>query len=190
MKRYLNCFSIIAFILFCFSTIVFAQMTSEETKVVDTLQAHFKACRESDDYREIISYFTPDAVNYGGGALFLLSASIAGEKTDPMFWTIGNVGNNDGLVEYGKNIAKRKAIIASIPDLTHEVVPLNVNVRGDHAIAVTRHTTTWPINDGNATVYSSHRSVWMLKRINNEWKITSWIMGISWSQMTIQNSPY
>ncbi|MFC1542106.1 hypothetical protein ACFL50_06630 [Candidatus Latescibacterota bacterium] len=190
MKRYYNCFIIIVFILSFFSMNAFAQMTSEETAVVDTLQAHFRACRESDDYREIIKYFTPDAVNYGGGAFFSAGASIADEKIDPMYWRVANVITNENLIEYGKNIAKRKTIIASIPDLTHNVVPLNVNVNGNHAIAVTRHTTTWPINDGKASVYDTHRSIWMLKKINNEWKITSWIMSISWSQMTIQNSPY
>ena len=80
MKRYLNCLSTVVFILFCFSTISFTQTTSDEQDVIDTLQAHFKACRESDDYREIISYFTPDAVQYAGGAALLVSSSMAGEK--------------------------------------------------------------------------------------------------------------
>jgi hypothetical protein len=190
MKRYLNCFSLIVFILFFFSTSVFAQMTSEETEVVDTLQAHFKACRESDDYREIIRYFTPDAVNYGGGGLLNFSASIAGEKINPMLWKVGSVENNDDLVNYGKGVAKRKAVFTSTPGLEHEVVMLNVNVKGIHAIAYARHTTSWPVNEGKATMYSSHCSVWMLKKISNEWKITSWIGGISASQMTYEPGPY
>lgn len=107
-----------------------------------------------------------------------------------MFWQVGSVENNDELIEYGKLISKRKALYASTPGLEHEVVMLNVNVKGNHAIAYARHTTSWPTKDGNATVYDSHCSVWMLKKISNEWKITSWIGGISGSQMLYQNHPY
>ena len=189
MKRYFCCCSIIALILFCFSASAFAQMTAKEIEVRDTLQAHFKACKESGNYKEIISYFTPDAVSYGGGAFFSLSASIAGEKINPMFWQVG-VENNEELVKYCKGMERRPAVFASTPGLEHDVVFLNVNVKGDHAIVLSRHTTSWPTADGNARVYSSHRSVWMLKKVGGEWKITSWIMGISGSQMILQNSPY
>ena len=72
-----------------------------------------KTCRERDNFREIIKYFRPDAVNYSDEAFFNVSASIADEKIDPMFWQVGSVENNEELIKYRQGIAKRKAIIAS-----------------------------------------------------------------------------
>jgi hypothetical protein len=50
---------------------------------------------------------------------------------------------------------------------------IHVDVKDNHAIAVSRHWGTRRDSTAQETIFNESRSVWMLAKIEGEWKITS-----------------
>ena len=56
---------------------------------------------------------------------------------------------------------------------------MHVDIRGDNALATTHHTQTEPDEKKGQTITTYHETVWHLRRIQGNWRITSLIWGVA-----------
>ena len=73
--------------------------------------------------------------------------------------------------------------------VTNDNEVVSIKVKDDCALGVTRHLSKWKDDTTNENISSEFRSVWMLKKIQGEWKITNFISAISYSFLTIKARP-
>jgi len=63
------------------------------------------------------------------------------------------------------------------------------SVKGNSALAVSRHIKRWTIEETRENVNTEFRSVWMLTKIRGEWKVTGLIAHISTGQLVTKMRP-
>jgi len=126
---------------------------------------------EKGDPEQIVSGYAPGFVGY-----------FAGGGRGPEFWTVGRVGLDSLRTQYAANAVERAATWAKHPNWSHGDEVLHVHVKDDHAIALTQQWVAMPDSTNRQTIINEYQSVWMLKKIKEEWKITNWISSVSSKQ--------
>ena len=109
---------------------------------------------------------------------------------DPKKWIIGIVGRDDlqkNYIVYHKGYAEK---LKKNPGILHSAEIQHVNIKGNNALAVSKHCTITPdIKKGNTTS-TDIESVWLLKRNEKgEWKITGWLSGVTWKSVVSDLAP-
>lgn len=121
------------------------------------------------DVDQLVSCFAPDFVAHGGGP-------------DPEIWRVMIVGLDSLKAQYGGGATRAAAWLARHPELESGNEVLHVHVKGDRAIALTKHWSSVPDSTARQTIFQKHQTVWMLAKREGAWKITSFIGGITASQ--------
>ncbi|MBN1293731.1 MAG: DUF4440 domain-containing protein [Candidatus Latescibacteria bacterium] len=107
------------------------------------------------DTEQIMLCFAPDAI---------LCWQMTDDPEDLLIWA---AGLKEIREKYASRAHKRENI-----DPTLEV--RHVHVYGDNAVAVSRH---WKMGESDI-IEGTHHSVWMLKKINGQWKISCAIAAV------------
>lgn len=121
------------------------------------------------DVDQLVSCYAPDFVGHGGGP-------------DPAIWQVGIIGLDSLRTQYGGSAKKAAAWWARHPEWDGGSEVLHVHVKGDRAIALTKHWGSVPDSTARETIFNTHQTVWLLAKRNGEWKITAFIGGITTDQ--------
>lgn len=139
--------------------------------------------KEQDGWRKgdqemVLSCFAPDFVGYAGwwGRLDLISVTHVGLDS-----LRANYVSTKRLEQEVTNFSR--------PGSVHPFEVLHIDVKGDHAIGLTNHVSVVPDKEERETIINKFRSVWMLKKIKGEWKITSFISGVYGEQNVYEQGP-
>ena len=108
---------------------------------------------------------------------------------DPEDWIIWIVGLDSLRTQYAESFRDVPAWLAKHPDVTIFSEVRHINVQGNQAIAVTKHFSITPDSTARETIQNEHRSVWTLSKLKGEWKITSWIAGVTRRQKVTKMGP-
>jgi len=161
-----------------------AQVSRDEQAIREVLNRELKGAL-TGDVEQIKSAYAPDYVGY-----MALTDSISVSQlitdgntfvTHPEDWTIF-VSSPKELQAYAENFRtapKRHAeYMKKYPGSTHSNEIRSVTIKGNHALAVSRHWTTIPNPARQQKIRWEMRTVWMIDKINGEWKISRAIGGI------------
>lgn len=97
----------------------------------------------------------------------------------PETWTVAVAG--DSLrTQYAGPKRDNPSPPSNEPQNGREVI--HVDVKDNHAIAVSRHWSTRRDSTARETIFNEFRSVWMLAKIEGEWKITNAIGAVTADQ--------
>jgi hypothetical protein len=131
-------------------------------------------------YKEIAGHIKgdPDQImscyaDAPGTAIFLANGR------GPETWTVAVAG--DSLrTQYAGPKRDNPSPPSNEPQNGREVI--HVDVKDNHAIAVSRHWGTRRDSTAQETIFNESRSVWMLAKIEGEWKITSALSAVTSDQ--------
>ncbi len=146
---------------------------------------------------KVLSCYAPGFVGYSASpdSAALSKSRYDGFTTynDPEEWAV-SISTPDELRKYAsQNLSKTprslEDFIAKHPDWKGGQQIRHVHVKGDHALAIARYWSKTPDLENRETIYGERRTVWLLSRIKGEWKITSWIGGISSGQRVTKWGP-
>lgn len=150
-----------------------------ETK--DVQQVRDLLYKEQDSYMkgdvdQLVSCYAPDFVGHGWGP-------------DPGIWRVDVVGLDSLRAGYGANAARAAEWLARHPEMDGGNEVIHVHVKGDRAIALTKHWSSVPDSTARRNLFHKHQTVWLLARRDGAWKITSFIAGITSEQQVWQVPP-
>jgi len=163
MYRILRILIIAAIALFLTAP-AWAGESEEVQQVRNVIHKEWEAWYKTGDPEQIVSCYAPGFVRY----------SAAGGR-GPEFWTVGTVGLDSLRTQYAARAVNSLATWAKHPNWRHGDEVLHVHIKDNHAIALTQQWFAMPDSTARQTVINEHQSVWMLKKIKEEWKITSGI---------------
>ena len=167
---------IIALSCLALSASVWAGEPKEVQEVRELLYREIEG-HEKGDPDQIISCYAPGFVGYWA------------MTEDPEDWGIWVVGLDSLRTKYAEPTRNMPAWLARHPEVTFGREVRHVHAMGDHAIAVTKHFNVIPDSTARETIRNEHQSVWMLAKIKGEWKITSWIGGVTGRQQVTKMAP-
>ena len=173
--------------IFCFtlSANLLADEAEDVQQITELLRKEGMSVWECKP-EEVLSCYAPGFVGYHAmpDSISRTRFRINGYyvSSDPEDWVV-RITTADELRKYALTFVDKaprrwEDFIAEHPEWKGNF-DVNVNVKGDHAIAVHRGWWLMPDSKDRKTEYSEWRSVWMLARIKREWKITNWISNIS-----------
>lgn len=84
--------------------------------------------------------------------------------------------------QYGGNAKKAAAWWAWHPEWDGGNEVIHVHVKGDRAIALTKHWGIVPDSTVRENIFDTHQTVWLLARREGAWKITAFIGGVTADQ--------
>jgi len=172
-----------------------AQVSRDEQAVRELLNRELKGAL-TGNVEQIKSAYAPDYVGY---TAWTDSLSVSQLITDgntvvvyPEDWTIF-VSSPQELNTYAENfrgVTERNAkYLEKYPRAVHSNEIRKVTVKGDHAIAVTKHWTTVPNPARQEKIRWEGRTVWMIDKIQGEWKISRAINSVVRAQMVETTYP-
>ena len=169
---------VIMIALFCFALFTCSVLGQEEEakKVRDLLIKEMTSCMKGD-VQQILSCYADD-IFVGYYAM----------TENPQDWAVW-IDKKEELTKYAESHKGRPEIAAKHPDWQHINEVRHVNVKGDHAIAVTNHLTIMYDDKAREDIINEHQSVWLLTRSKGSWKITNFIGGVTQSQTISKRSP-
>ena len=162
---------IIAVVALALTTPAWAGESEEVQQVRNVINKEWEGWYKTGDPEQIVSGYAPGFVGY----------SAAGGR-GPEFWTVGIVGLDSLRSQYAAGAVDSPGDLAKHPDWSHGDEVLHVHIKDSHAIALTQQWFAMPDSTNRQTIINEHQSVWMLKKIKEEWKITNWIGMISSKQ--------
>ncbi|MBT4484300.1 MAG: hypothetical protein HOC71_11570 [Candidatus Latescibacteria bacterium] len=181
---------ILTLVLFCLtlSAAVWADDPQAVAEVKNFHEDHYKKL-ETDTPEQVMERFAPGFIgyraNYNNPSLYM----IKGGFLDPEDWIIDIAGPDD-FRKYVEGVIKVQPAMIEWKKKDNIIIEIaNVHVNGNHAISVSRQLNKWRDPTTNDDIMEEHRSVWFLSKIKGQWKFTSKISGISWSQLVIKNVP-
>ena len=166
-----------------------AQVSPDEQAVREVLSRELRGAL-TGNVEDIKSAYSPDYVGYMAltDSISVSQMIVYGNTfvTNPEDWTIF-VSTPQELNEYAENfrgVPERHAeYFKKYPGSSHSNEIRSVKVRGNHAIAVSRHWTTIPNPTKQQKLRWEMRTVWMLDKIRGEWKISRAIAGVVRAQI-------
>jgi len=140
--------------------------------------------KEQDSWRkgdreQLMSCFAPGFVGYQawGGRFNLINVSHIGLDS-----LRANYVSQVPEGGYGATLAKH-------PERTVRFEVIHIDVKDNHAIGLTKHFGIVPDTTARETIIGEFESLWMLAKIEGEWKITSFIGQISSEQTVWKQGP-
>ena len=121
--------------------------------------------------KQIMANYAPGFVGYWAQA-----------HTDPEDWVVAITGLDSLRTQYAAGAVAGAAQWAEHPEWRQGGEVRHVDVNGDQALMVTKQWYVVPDTTARETIRNEHQSVWMLAKIDGEWKITNWIAGVTASQ--------
>lgn len=167
--------SVVVTILLASITATWAAESKDVQQVQDLLY------KEQDSYmkgdvNQLVSCYAPDFVAHGWGP-------------DPEIWGVGIIGLDSLRAQYGAGATRSAAWLARHPEVASGNEVVHVHVKGDRAIALTKHWSSIPDSTARETIFQKHQTVWLLARRDGAWKITSFIGGITSQQEVWKMAP-
>ena len=160
---------IIAAVAFALSESSWAGESEDVGQVRDLLYTEMGGFLKGDP-DQIISCYASGFVGYGAWG------------NEPELWTVGIVGLDSLRTQYAASAVEWAANFAKHPEWKYGNEVLHIDVKNDRAIALTKHWAAMPDTTARETIVGQHQSVWMLAKNDGEWKITSFIGGITFDQ--------
>lgn len=173
MSRLLLCLAVVAAVVGT-PRVSTAAESGDVQQVRQLLLREFEGAMQGD-VEQLLSCYAPEFAGY-----YAYSA-------EPDDWMMGMVGLETLRKEYAEPHAKDKALWAKHPDWQRYNEVRHVDVMGDRAIATTKHFSSQPDSVAGTSIENSHRSVWMLRKIDGQWKITAFIAAIGFQQQVFQS---
>ena len=163
------------------SATAWTQETSDEKAVREVIEKELKGALEGKP-EQVRSCYADGFVGYSairsGIPMNRYHLRDNTYTVDPEDWTIG-ITKPEELDEYAEGFKPGAAERRKKLGITHDNEVASIKVKDDCALGVTRHWGSWKENKTNDTIDWEMRTVWMLKKIKGEWKITNYIGAIS-----------
>ena len=166
---------IIAAVTFVLSASSWAGESEDVRQVRDLLYKEQQSFIKGDS-EQLISCYAPGIVGYRAWG------------NEPELWAVGVVGLDSLRTQYAASAVEWADILAKHPEWEYGNEVLHIHVKNDRAIALTKHWASMPDTTARETIDGQHQSVWMLAKNDGEWKITSFIGGVTFKQ-TIWKMP-
>ena len=157
MKQLRYFFTLLAFIPLVSATNA-ATEWSDAQKVEGVLYKEIDAWFKGDP-EEILSCYALDFVGY------------AAKFSDPKAWDVA-ITSRDSM-KYVASSPELAAKFDAHSDWTHKREMLHLSIANDQAIALVRQESTMPDSTARETLENTWEDVFMLAKIDGEWKITN-----------------
>jgi len=167
--------AVVASVVFASLTTAWAAESADVQQVRDLLYKEQQSFMKGD-VEQLVSCYAPDFVGHGWGP-------------DPAIWRVDIVGLDSLRTQYGGSAKKAAAWWARHPEWDGSGEVLHVHVKGDRAIALAKYWGSVPDSTARETLFNIHQTVWLLAKRNGEWKITSFIGGITTDQKVWKMPP-
>jgi len=172
-----------------------AQVSRDEQAVRKVLNRELKGALTGNP-EQVLSCYADDYVGYMAwtDSVSVSQLLTVGNRiiADPEDWTIF-ISSPQELKEYSarfrggpERMAKYKK---KYPGAAHSNEIRSVTLKGDHAIAVSKHWTTIPNPSKQQKLRWEMRTVWMIDKINGQWKISRAISGVVRAQIVETTYP-
>ena len=168
--------SIVAVVVLFLTALAWAGESEDTQQVRDLLYKEQDSYLKADT-EQLLSCYSPDFVGYWG----------SGEG--PELWSVVVVGLDSLRSQYAAQAKQMVDWLAKHPEVTFGNEVVHINIKNDRAIALTQHWATIPDTTARETIAGKHQSVWMLAKINDEWKITSFIGQVILEQTVWKQGP-
>ena len=142
------------------------------------------------DAKKIKSCFASDFVAYGIIADSLTFYTFQGGNSyiDPEDMYVVGIGA-DFIQKHAEQFSYYPEYLKKHPDYIHTTKVSHVHVNGTKAFAVTRHLRRWNDENARENIFREHRTVWMLSKTREEWKVTSFIGPVTSLQSVLKMRP-
>ena len=149
---------------------------SKDVQQVRDLLYQEQASYMKGDVDGLMACYAPDFVGYGSGP-------------DPLTWQVAVIGRDSLRSGYGASAVAAAEWAARHPERRSSNEVMHVAVKGERALAVTRHVSSIADTTRRHTIRNDHQTVWLLRKRDGEWKIGSFIVGVTDKQTVWQMGP-
>jgi len=169
---------VIIFAVICLAVLTYPVLGEEEdvAQVRNLLHKEMNSCMKGD-VEQILSCYDDD-VFVGYWAM----------TENPQNWAVW-INTPEELKNYAESHRGRPERTAKHPDWQRMREVRHINVKGNHAVAVTNHLTIMNDEKNRETITNEHQSVWLLAKNKGSWKITNFIGGVTRSQNIRKSAP-
>ena len=107
---------------------------------------------------------------------------------DPDRWYIDFVGIDSLRTQYA-DTKEWASSLAKHKDWTYGNEVTHIHIMEDHAIASSKHWKIMPDSTSREELVYFYQSVWMLKKLDNQWKISDVLGGVRFHEEVYRHPP-
>lgn len=176
----------IALVCFTTSANILADEAAEIEKIKDVLNSEEEALW-AGDVGKLKSLYVPDIVMITTNAQVRYDSD-DNELIDPLHYDFWGSGS-DWFESYAELSRSKPDYLKKYPDFGHMIVIESVKVTDDAAIAVVKYIRWWTRENPRQATRQSHRNVWILKKVEDDWKLSCCISYFASGWRTFNRRP-